>query len=152
MTHPSVEEVLAQGREATLAVVKLDGHPHLSNVFYTWDRAARVVRIASTVERLKVRVLRRDPRAALHVAGEHFWAYAVAEGRAEISEVVAEPEDPAGEALLAHYRKLFGVPDRETFFARMLDERRLLIELRIDRVYGMVRDDPRTDFHAPPDA
>jgi PPOX class probable F420-dependent enzyme len=74
-------------REAILATLKRDGRPQLSNVLYVVDPDSRTVRISTTSERAKARNLGRDPRAALHVSGDNFWSYAVAEGQATLSPV-----------------------------------------------------------------
>lgn len=148
MTNPALVQLLAAHREGLLATIKRDGYPQLSNVFFTWDAGRQVVRVASTAERLKVRVLRRDPRAALHVRGPHFWAFAVAEGRAEVSEPVAGAGSPAVDALVEHYAALSGHEDRDTLLGRLAAERRVLIELHVTRLYGMVRDAPRPGFAA----
>jgi len=72
--------LIATGREAVLSTINRSGLPQLSNVLYLPATDGRAVRISTTADRLKARNLTRDPRAVLHVAGDNFWAYAVAEG------------------------------------------------------------------------
>ena len=101
------------------------GYPHLTNVLYVWDRAERVARVSTTADRVKGRILRRDPRAALHVAGAHFWSYAVAECDAELSEVATTPGDEACQELLGVHSAFYGkIVDEPAFFAQMIDARR----------------------------
>jgi hypothetical protein len=88
-----------------LASVRRSGHPHLSTVLYHWDPKERVLRISTTADRLKVRQLRHDPHATLHVTGPNVWSFAVAvaiaEGEAEVSGVTTMPGDAIGRELLA---------------------------------------------------
>src|ERR1700735_5849767 len=86
-------DLIARGREGVVGTVRRGGLPQLSNVLYLPEPGGRSVRISTTADRLKARVLARDPRAALHVTGDSFWAYAVAAGRATLTRAAAEPGD-----------------------------------------------------------
>jgi PPOX class probable F420-dependent enzyme len=130
-------DLIAGTNEAALAIVKSDGYPHLSNVYYLWDPAERTALISTTADRVKARVLRRDPHAALYVPGPHFFAWAVAEGDAEVSDVTTTPGDATGRELLPIYQMLDEAADPDATFARMVEERRVAIRLRVRRVYGM---------------
>ena len=114
------------------------GYPHLTNVLYAWDGAERLARVSTTADRVEGRILSRDPRAALHVAGPHFWAYAVAECDAETSEVATTPGDDACRELLAVHSAFFGELDEPVFFRQMIEARRLVVRLRVRRVYGVL--------------
>ena len=83
--------LIATGREAVLSTINRSGLPQLSNVLYLPATNGRTVRISTTADRLKARNLTRDPRAVLHVAGDNFWAYAVAEGHGGRISVTSEP-------------------------------------------------------------
>jgi PPOX class probable F420-dependent enzyme len=135
-------ELIAANKEGVLAVVKNDGYPHLSNIWYVWDPVEGVARISTTAERVKARVLRRDPHAALHVSGPHFFSWAVAEGNAELSDVTTTPGDATGLELLPVYEAFNGPHDREALFERLVAERRLVIRLHVKRVYGLTLDKP----------
>ena len=80
----------------TSAVVILS----FSTVAYVWDASERTARISTTADRLKVRQLQRDPRAALYVSSRDFMSYVVAEGEAELSAVSTASGDAAGRELL----------------------------------------------------
>src|SRR2546429_412573 len=80
-------DLIATNSQGILAGVTRAGYPHLTNVLYMWDAAERTARVSTTADRVKGRILRRDPRAALHVSGPHFWSYAVAECDADVSKV-----------------------------------------------------------------
>src|ERR1700690_3103412 len=93
-------DLIASGREGVLGTVKRGGLPQLTNVLSLPEASGRAVRISTTADRLKARVLARDPRAVLHVTGDSFWAYAVAEGHATLTPAAAEPGADACRELL----------------------------------------------------
>src|SRR5690349_9210571 len=96
-------DLVASTNEAALAIVKRDGYPQLSNIYYLWDAERRIATISTTADRVKARVLKRDPHAALYVPGPHFFAWVVAEGDAELSDVSTTPGDATGLELLPLY-------------------------------------------------
>ncbi len=139
-------KLIANRRHGVLAAVTKAGYPHLTNVLYAWDGAERLARVSTTADRVKGRILTRDPRAALYVVGDHHWAYAVAECDAELSAVASEPGDAACRELLeVHNAVGGGQEDEEAFFARMVEARRLVVRLRVRRAYGLVLDRPPGD-------
>ncbi|MGA3151503.1 MAG: PPOX class F420-dependent oxidoreductase [Streptosporangiaceae bacterium] len=103
--------LVASHQQGVLATVAADGRPQLSNVLYVWDAGHRTARISTTADRAKARNLRRDPRAALHVSGRHFWQFAVAEGPVTLSDVAAEPGDAATRELLELHGAFYGKVD-----------------------------------------
>ncbi|MEW1847198.1 TIGR03618 family F420-dependent PPOX class oxidoreductase [Nonomuraea angiospora] len=128
-----LSQLLAGQRFGALATNKSSGHPHLSTVLYTWDPDQRVVRISTIDDRLKVRQLHKDPRCALYAASDDFWSYAVAEGQAELSPVSTEPGDEVGMELLAMQQNM---DDPYAFLRQMVEDRRLVIRIRVSRLYG----------------
>jgi hypothetical protein len=115
----------------------------MTNVLYAWDQAERLARVSTTADRAKGRILQRDHHAALHGPGAHFWAYAVAECDAEVSAVATKPGDEACRELLELHSVLLGAPEDEAgFFAQMVQARRLVIRLRVRRLYGVVLERP----------
>jgi PPOX class probable F420-dependent enzyme len=146
MTQPAPDGellgLIAGSRQGVLATIAADGRPQLSNVLYVWDAAERTARISTTADRAKARNVLRDPRAALHVSGGHFWQYAVGEGAVAVSEVAAEPGDEAGRELLAVHSVFYGAIDEDEFIAQMIAARRLVIRLHVGRVYGIALDSP----------
>lgn len=129
--------LLRSRRRGVLATIKRDGRPQLSNVGYAFHEAERELLISTTADRAKVRNLRRDPRASFHVTSENFGAYVVIEGAATLTEVAAAPGDATVEALVDHYREVRGEhPDWEEFRTAMVTERRLLVRLPVEHVYG----------------
>ena len=132
-------QLIASNREAVLATVRRDGSPHLTNILYTVDDPDRLVRISTLAGRAKTQHLGRNPRAALHVAGDDFWAWAVAEGRATLSEVATTAGDAACRELLIVHTAFYGPPAHEgDFYTEMIADRRLVIRLQVDRIYGLI--------------
>lgn len=130
--------LIANNSLGVLATIKRDGRPQLSNVSYFFDPRAVTVQVSVTEPRAKTRNLRRDARASLHVTSDDGWAYAVAEGTAELTPPAADPGDDTVEALIALYRNIAGEhPDWDDYRRAMVDDRRVLLTLPISHVYGM---------------
>jgi PPOX class probable F420-dependent enzyme len=135
-------DLIASSQEGVLATVKPDGHPQLSNIYYLWDPDERVARISTTADRLKARNLRRNPGAALYVRGPHFYSWAVAEGDTELTEPSTTPGDAPALETLPLFEAFMGPQDRDEVFARLVAERRLIVRLKVSRVYGMALEKP----------
>ena len=130
--------LIADNSLGVLATIKRDGRPQLSNVTYRFDPRAAAIEVSVTEPRAKTRNLRRHPRASILVSSEDGWAYAVAEGDAELSPPAAAPDDPTVDALVDLYRAVAGEhPDWDDYRAAMVTDRRVLLRLRIAHLYGM---------------
>ncbi|MFD7505646.1 TIGR03618 family F420-dependent PPOX class oxidoreductase [Streptomyces sp. NPDC059850] len=143
LTDEAASALLAAQQFGTLATVKRSGHPHLTTMVYGWDPEARIVRFSTTADRVKVTHLRRDPRTAVHVQGGDPWSFAVAEGEAEISEVTTAPGDAVGRELLAMLPEAAKPQDQDAedaFLEQAVAERRVVIRLKVDRLYGTALD------------
>jgi PPOX class probable F420-dependent enzyme len=137
-TERELWELVASRRQAILATVNPDGLPQLSNVLYVPQAGGRSVRISTTADRRKARNLARDARAVLHVSGDDFWAFAVAEGQATLSPVATEAGDEACQELLSVHTAFYGTFEHDAFFADMVANRRLVVRLDLTRVYGII--------------
>ncbi|MEU6505971.1 MULTISPECIES: PPOX class F420-dependent oxidoreductase [unclassified Streptomyces] len=142
MTHDTAQdallELLSEGHGGTLVTLKKDGRPQLSNVSHAYYPDERIIRISVTDDRAKTRNLRRDPRASYHVTSADRWAYTVAEGTAELTPVAQDPHDDTVEELIRLYRDVLGEhPDWDDYRAAMVRDRRLVVRLRVERVYGI---------------
>jgi PPOX class probable F420-dependent enzyme len=141
----ALEALVAENRQGILATIHADGRPQLSNILYLWDSEQRVALMTTTATRVKARNLRRDPRCSLHVERD-FWAYAVADGEAEVSPAAERPGDDVCRELLPLYTALMGAPEDEAaFFAQMVAEQRVLVRFRYSRLYGLVADQTPSD-------
>ena len=138
---PRMLAFVAEHRWGVLATIKGDGRPQLSNVGYSYDAAAQLVRVSVTDTRAKTRNLRADPRVTLHVASKDFWTWVAVEGTAELTPVAADPHDDTVEELVTYYRGISGEHgDWDEYRAAMVADRRLVVRFRPENAYGQVRD------------
>jgi PPOX class probable F420-dependent enzyme len=129
--------LLAQSRLGVLATSKADGRPQLSPVQPFYDQEAGVVLISTREGLAKAVNLRRDPRAALEVTSPNGWSWATAEGVVTLTGPGADPHGPEVEALVGYYRAAAGEhPDWEEYRSVMVSDRRVLITMTVDHVYG----------------
>lgn len=136
----ALHELIRTRPFGVLATIKRDGRPQLSNVSHFYDTEAGTILVSITDGRAKTRNLRRDPRASFHVSTADGWSYAVAEGTAGLSAVATDPRDEAVEELVDLYQKIRGEhPDWDEYRAAMINEERLVLRLRVDRVIGVIR-------------
>ncbi|MET9800149.1 TIGR03618 family F420-dependent PPOX class oxidoreductase [Streptomyces sp. NPDC006368] len=140
LSDEALSDLLAQQRFGTLATNKRSGHPHLTTMLYNWAPDTRVIRFSTTADRVKVEQLRRDPRAAVHVPGGAVWSFAVAEGEAEVSEITEVPGDAVGRELLAMVPDAAKPEDENAFLEQLVAERRVVIRLKVRRLYGTALD------------
>ncbi|MEU3009952.1 PPOX class F420-dependent oxidoreductase [Nocardia asteroides] len=130
-------DLLAAARLGVLATIKADGRPQLSPVTPYYDRAAGRIYVSMTEGRAKTVNLRRDPRAALEVTAPDGWSWATAEGTVTLTGPGTDPNGPEVEALVDYYRAAAGEhPDWTEYRDVMVADRRVLMTLAIDHVYG----------------
>ena len=80
---------------------------------------------------------RGNPRAALEVTRADGWAWATAEGTVTLTGPGADPDGPEVEALVEYYRAAAGEhPDWAEYRAVMVADRRVLMTMQVERVYG----------------
>ena len=71
--------------------------------------------------------------------GDTPWQYVVAEGIAEVGDVARAPDDAAADALVELYRAQAGEHDDwDQYRAAMVADQRLVLRIRVERVYGMI--------------
>lgn len=129
--------LLAESRLGVLATLKKDGRPQLSPVMPFYDRDAGVLHVSMTEGRAKTANLRRDARAALEVTARDGRSWATAEGTATLVGPGTDPHGPEVEALVDYYRAAAGEhPDWDEYRAVMVADRRVLMTMTVDHVYG----------------
>jgi PPOX class probable F420-dependent enzyme len=129
--------LLAESRLGVLATIKASGLPQLSPITPFYDAAADVIYVSMTEGRAKTANLRRDPRAAIEVTSSDGWAWATAEGSVTLTGPGSDPNGPEVEALVEYYRSAAGEhPDWAEYRSVMVSDRRVLMKLSVDRVYG----------------
>lgn len=136
---PALSDLLAKHNQGVLATIRRNGRPQLSVITYTYDPGARHIRASITDGRAKTANLRRDPRASFQVTNSRGWGYVVAEGNAELSPVAERPDDATVEELIDVYRTVQGEhPDWDDFRTAMVRERRIVLTIHVERLYGAV--------------
>jgi PPOX class probable F420-dependent enzyme len=132
--------LIAEEDGGVLVTLKRDGRPQLSNVNHFYYPEERIIRVSITEGRAKTRNLRRDPRASYHVTSKDRWAWTVADGTAELSPVAADPHDATVEELITLYRDVQGEhPDWDDYRSAMVRDRRIVLRLHVEHVYGQPR-------------
>src|SRR6266542_7019646 len=122
-----------QNHRAVLATRRQGGDLHLTLVTCGVDGEGRAI-VSSTEDRVKVRNLRRDPRASMCVMSDRFFGGGVqVHGSASI---VSLPE--AMEPLIDYFRRVAGKehPDWDEYRRAMEEERRVLIRIDLERAAG----------------
>ena len=129
--------LLADSRLGVLATIKSDGLPQLSPVTPFYERDAGVIYVSMTEGRAKTANLRRDPRAAIEVTSSDGWAWATAEGPVTLTGPGYDPNGPEVEALVDYKPSAAGEhPDWDEYRSVMVSDRRVLMVMTVDRVYG----------------
>jgi PPOX class probable F420-dependent enzyme len=118
----------AENHRAVLATRRRDDTPQLSPVTVAADDGQLVVSSRETA--IKVKNLRRDPRASACVINDSFYGpWVQVDGTAE---VVSLPD--AMDGLVAYYRQVAGEhPDWDDYRAAMQREQRVLIRITPER-------------------
>jgi PPOX class probable F420-dependent enzyme len=129
--------LLADSRLGVLATIKSDGRPQLSPVTPFYDRRGGLIHISMTAGRAKTANLRRDPRATLEVTRPDGRAWATADGVATLIGPGVDPDGPEVQALVDYYRLAAGEhPDWDEYRSVMVTDRRVLMTMTVDHVYG----------------
>jgi PPOX class probable F420-dependent enzyme len=136
-TGIDLHALIAEARLGVLATIKSDGRPQLSPVTPFYDREAGIVYVSMTEGRAKTANLRRDPRASIEATSPDGWAWATAEGTATLTGPSTDPDSPEVQALVDYYRNAAGEhPDWDEYRAVMVAERRVLMAMAVEKVYG----------------
>ena len=85
---PEIDEFLSRPNPAVIATLRPDGSPHTVPTWYDWEDGRVLLNMDES--RLRLRFLRRDPRAALTVLDEGSWYSHIS----LIGRVVSIEDDP----------------------------------------------------------
>jgi PPOX class probable F420-dependent enzyme len=137
-----LDQAIATARathQSVLTTIRGDGRPQVSNVLH-YVRDDEVVVVSTTAGTAKYKNLRREPWAALKVDGTSFWSYAVLEAEVSLSDIAADPHDPAVEELVEYFRVVTGEhSDWDEYRRAMVAEGRVVVRLTPTRAYGLLR-------------
>lgn len=129
--------LIADSSLGILATIKSNGLPQLSPVTPVYDREADRFYVSMTEGRAKTANLRRDPRAAIEFTSADGFSWATAEGGVTLIGPGTDPNGPEADALVDYYRIGAGEhPDWDEYRSAMVADRRVLMTLTVDRVYG----------------
>lgn len=130
MNRDDALEFVSKNHRAVLITRRANDGVQTSPVTVGIDGDGYVV-ISSRETAYKVRNLRRDPRATLCALNDGFFGdWIQIDGRAEL---IALPE--AMERLIDYYRRISGEhPDWDDYRRAMVEDRRLIVRISIDRV------------------
>jgi PPOX class probable F420-dependent enzyme len=128
----ALEEFLRPRHKAVLVTRRSGGGVQLSPVTCGLDQEGRVV-VSTYPQRAKTANARRDPAISLCVLSDDFdGPWVQVDGRAEVLDL---PE--ALEPLVDYYRAISGEhPDWDEYRAVMVADRRVLMALAVNKVYG----------------
>jgi PPOX class probable F420-dependent enzyme len=129
MDADEAREFISRNHRAILSTYRGDGSPQMSPVAADVDPEGMVV-VSSRETAMKVKNLRRDPRAAVIALSDGWWGpWVQIDGRAAI---ISLPE--AMEGLVEYYRRVAGEHDDwDEYRAAMEKERRVLVRISVDR-------------------
>ena len=138
--EPDLVAILTGGNLGTLATIRRDGRPQLSNINYCFDVERELIRVSLTDGRAKVANMRRDNRATLLVNAVGGWHFAVADAIVDLSAVAEGRDDATVEELIEVYRLIRGEehPDWDDYRRAMVEDRRLVGRLHVTHLYGKV--------------
>jgi PPOX class probable F420-dependent enzyme len=119
---------IEHNHRAVLATTRTDGNPQLSLVAAAADGGTVVVSTRETA--IKVKNIRRHPRASLIVFTEQFYGESVqVEGPVEVISLPG-----AMDGLMAYYRQVSGEhPDWDDYRQAMEREQRVLLRMSVER-------------------
>lgn len=139
MSDDALWAAVAAADLCTLATIRRDGRPQLSDVSYTADDSTRTLRISTRDSLAKVHNLRRDPRAAIRI-GPPGGGYVAADVTATLSAPSTAPDDATVEELIEIYRLIAGKehPDWDDYRRAMVADGRLVLGLKVEKLVGWV--------------
>ena len=117
---PEVEEFLRRPNPAVVGTLRPDGSPHTVPTWYAWDDG--LVLLNMDESRLRLRFLRRDPRAALTVLDDSWYRHVSLLGR--VVRIEDDPDLADIDRLAVRYTgKPFRTRDRKRVSAWLQPER-----------------------------
>ncbi|HET6911454.1 MAG TPA: PPOX class F420-dependent oxidoreductase [Mycobacteriales bacterium] len=130
MDLEQARDYIRSHHRAILATVRRDGTPQMSPVAVTVDTDGYAV-VSSRETAIKVKNLRRDPRAWICAFPDSFYGEPFVQVEGDVT-IVSLPE--AMDGLFDYYRSISGEhPDWDEYRAAMTKEQRVLIKVALTR-------------------
>jgi PPOX class probable F420-dependent enzyme len=136
MLPDNVREFASQTHRGVLTTFRRNGAAQMSIVSCGSYRNG--VAFTTTADRAKLLNLKRNPRCSLLISQEDWWGYVVLEGHAEVLSADNTDAEEFRMALRDAYRAASGTehPNWEEYDRAMIDDRRSVIIVVPDRIYG----------------
>jgi PPOX class probable F420-dependent enzyme len=136
MLPDNVREFASQTHRGVLTTFRGNGAAQMSIVSCGPYRNG--VAFTTTADRAKLLNLKRNPRCSLLISQEDWWGYVVLEGHAEVLSADNTDAEEFRMALRDAYRAASGTehPNWEEYDRAMIDDRRSVIIVVPDRIYG----------------
>ncbi len=135
MLTKSVKEFASENSRGVLTTFRRSGALQMSVV--SCAPFGEGVAFTTTEDRAKLINLRRNPRCSLLVSRDDWWGFVVLEGEARVQGADDMPADELRDALREVYRRIAGEhPDWGEYDRAMVDERRAVVTVVPDHVYG----------------
>jgi PPOX class probable F420-dependent enzyme len=136
MLPDNVREFASQTHRGVLTTFRRNGAAQMSIVSCGPYRNG--VAFTTTADRAKLLNLKRNPRCSLLISQEDWWGYVVLEGHAEVLSADNTDAEEFRMALRDAYRAASGTehPNWEEYDRAMIDDRRSVIIVLPDRIYG----------------
>jgi PPOX class probable F420-dependent enzyme len=130
MDLDAAREFLRTNHRAVMATTRRDGTPQMSPITVTVDKDGYAV-VSTRETAMKVKNLRRDPRAWICVIPDQFFGAPFVQIEGDVT-IVDLPE--AMDGLVDYYRSISGEhPDWDDYRAAMERDQRVLIKLDLTR-------------------
>jgi PPOX class probable F420-dependent enzyme len=123
-------QFLRSNHRAVMATLRRDGSPQMSPITISVDSDGHAV-VSSRETAIKVKNLRREPRAWICVVPDPFYGVPFVQVEGDVT-IVDLPD--AMDGLVNYYRSISGEhPDWDDYRAAMVRDQRVLIKLAITR-------------------
>lgn len=135
MITNEVRDFAMANNKAVLTTFRRDGAAQMSIVVSTPTEEG--VSFTTTEDRAKYKNLVRDSRCSLLVSKDDWWGFVVLEGNATLITQTNTPQDEYLHACRTIYRQISGEHSNwREYDQAMLDDRRVVITVVPERVYG----------------
>ncbi len=135
MLPDNIRDFISSNDKAVLSTFRRSGAAQLSIVVVgPYGEGAA---FTTTENRAKLANLRRDPRCSLLVSQDSWWGFVVLEGKARIMSADNTDPEELRQAFRDVYRSISGEhPDWEEYDRAMVDDRRAIIIVVPEQIYG----------------
>ena len=135
MLPDNIREFISNNDKAVLSTFRRSGAAQLSIV--SVGAYGEGAAFTTTEDRAKLMNLRRDSRCSLLVSQDSWWGFVVLEGAARILAADNTDAEELRQAFRDVYRSISGEhPDWDEYDRAMVDDRRAVVVVVPERVYG----------------